>query len=240
MATPHISAEPGDFAEAVLLPGDPLRARHIAETHLDDARLVTSVRNMLGFTGTHQGMPVSVMGTGMGVPSSAIYITELTRVYGARRLIRVGSTGAIPEHIGLRDVILAIGASTDSSVNRARYDGMDFAATADFRLLQAAATAAQTRQAVVHVGNVHTSDLFYAPFPERTLAAWRHMGILAAEMETAGLYGLAAQEGVRALSVLTVSDHITLGVETSAEERQDTFDDMVGIALDALLADRAG
>jgi purine-nucleoside phosphorylase len=234
--TPHISAEPGDFAEAVLLPGDPLRAEHIASAFFDDARLVTSVRNMLGFTGSYRGMPVSVLGTGMGVPSSSIYITELIRFYDARRLIRVGSTGAIPDHVGLRDVILAIGAATDSAVNRLRYDGMDFAATADYSLLEAAVGAARARGTTYHVGNVHTSDLFYAPFPERTLAAWERMGILAAEMETAGLYGIAAQERVRALSILTVSDHIRLGTETSAEERQRTFDDMIHIALESLLA----
>lgn len=236
MATPHISAEKGDFAPSVLLPGDPLRAQHIAETFLDDVRQVNSVRNMLGFTGTYQGVPVSAMGSGMGIPSASIYATELVTQYGVERLVRVGSCGALQDHLALRDVILAIGACTDSGVNRVRYGGDDFAATADFDLLRAAADAAAANGIEVAVGNVHSADLFYNPDAE-AFKRMQAMGVLAVEMEAAGLYGVAAENGARALTILTVSDHILKGTETSSDERQTTFDDMVKVALDAVVAD---
>lgn len=238
MPTPHINAAPGDFAEAVLLPGDPLRAKHIAERFFDGARLVTDVRNMLGFTGTFDGAPVSVMGTGMGIPSASIYITELIDEYGVERLVRVGSCGGIAASVELRDVILAAGASTDSAVNRARYGGNDFAAIANFGLLRAAADVAADRGIDAKVGNVHTSDLFYSPDPVR-FEAMRRMGVLAIEMEAAGLYGVAAERGARALAILTVSDLIDGGEQTSSAERESTFDDMVLIALEALRRDAA-
>jgi purine-nucleoside phosphorylase len=236
MATPHIEAATGDFAEAVLLPGDPLRAKHIAEQFLIDVRRVTAVRNMLGFTGEYRGLPVSVMGTGMGIPSASIYAHELIHDYGAKRLIRVGSCGGLRPEVGLREVILAIGASTDSLVNRTRYGGMDFSATADFGLLEAAYRAAGDAGINVRVGNVHSADLFYQP--DRavfdTMAA---MGVLAVEMEAAGLYGVAAEKGARALAILTVSDLVTNGEKTTSEERERTLDEMVTIALEALLID---
>jgi purine-nucleoside phosphorylase len=243
MPTPHISAEPGDFAEAVLLPGDPLRAKYIAETFLTDAHQVTGVRNMLGFTGTHEGMPVSVMGTGMGIPSASIYATELVETFGARRLIRVGSCGGISPDIELRDVIVATGACTDSVVNRARYRGWDFSAIADFGLARAAIDAAGEFGVSVKVGNVHSVDLFYAPGRPSGLQdphqfdVMESMGVLAVEMEAAGLYGIAAETGTRALAILTVSDHVRTGAQTSAEERERTFGDMVGVALRALHLD---
>lgn len=236
MPTPHISASDDAFAEAVLLPGDPLRAQYIAETFLSGAEQITQVRNMLGFTGTYNGMPVSVMGTGMGVPSASIYITELIRTFGVERLIRVGSCGGISTDVGMREIILAIGAGTDSGVNRARYSGWDFAATADFGLLSAAVDAAKTRGQIAHVGNVHTSDSFYNPVAD-ALTTWQRMNVLAVEMETAGLYGIAAEEKVRALAVLTVSDHLITSEETTSDERERSFDDMVLVALDALVAD---
>ena len=238
MTTPHISAAPGDFAEAILLPGDPLRARYIAEHFLEDAREVTAVRNMLGFTGSYRGMPVSVMGTGMGIPSASIYATELVKDYGVRRLVRVGSCGGIGDGIKLRDVVLAAGACTDSQVNRARYGGQDFAAIADFGLLRAAADAARAADVAVQVGNVHSADLFYDPRPEQ-LAMMRRMGVLAIEMEAAGLYGVAAEFGARALGIMTVSDLVPSGEQTSSEERERTFGDMVVVALEALLLDAA-
>lgn len=238
MPTPHISANSDAFAEAVLLPGDPLRAKYIAETFLTGSEQITEVRNMLGFTGTYNGMPVSVMGTGMGVPSASIYITELIRTYGVKRLVRVGSCGGISTDVALREIVLAIGAGTDSGVNRARYAGWDFAATADFALLSAAVAAAKDRDLVVHVGNVHTSDSFYNPVAD-ALSTWQRMNVLAVEMETAGLYGIAAEENVRALAVLTVSDHVVTAEETTADERERSFDDMVLVALDALVADRS-
>jgi purine-nucleoside phosphorylase len=237
MPTPHIEAATHEFAEAVLLPGDPLRARYIADAFLDGARQVTAVRNMLGFTGTYRDMPVSVLGTGMGVPSASIYATELVNEYGVKRLVRVGSCGGLSLDVGIRDVILAIGASTDSGVNRARYDGMDYSATADFGLLRAAYDAASAAGVEPKVGNIHTSDLFYNPKPER-FELMKQMGILAVEMEAAGLYGLVAGTGARALTILTVSDHITTGESTSSAERETTFDDMVRIALEGLLIDR--
>ncbi len=238
MPTPHISAASGAFAEAVLLPGDPLRARYIAEHFIEGAREVTAVRNMLGFTGTYRGMPVSVMGTGMGIPSASIYATELIREYGVRRLVRVGSCGGLGDGIALRDVVLAAGACTDSQVNRARYGGQDFAAIADFALLRAAADAAERAGVRVRVGNVHSADLFYDPRPTQ-LEMFRRMNVLAIEMEAAGLYGVAAEHGARALGIMTVSDLVPSGEQTSSDERERTFGEMVTIALEALVADAA-
>ena len=236
--TPHINAQPGDFAEAILLPGDPLRAKHIADNHLTDARQVTAVRNMLGFTGSYKGLPVSVMGTGMGIPSASIYANELVSEYGVKRLVRVGSCGGISTDLKVRDVVLAVGACTDSNVNRRRYAGHDFAAVADFGLLRAAAEAAEAQGVQAQAGLVHTSDLFYAPEAD-FFGPMKAMGILAVEMEVAGLYGLAAERGARALAILTVSDHIVTGESTSSDDRQSTFDAMVGMALETLLRDSA-
>lgn len=235
MPTPHIGAQPGDFADVVLMPGDPLRAAHIAERFLPGARQVTTVRNMYGYTGEHRGRRVSVMGHGMGIPSCCIYATELIRVYGVRTLIRVGSCGGLRADVKLRDVILALGASTDSRVNRLRFLDHDFAAVADFGLLEAAAAAARARGLAVRVGNVFSSDLFYPP-DTRAYDVMERMGILALEMEVAGLYGVAAEHGVRALGMLTVSDHVRRDEHLSAEERQTTFDDMIALALDTALA----
>jgi purine-nucleoside phosphorylase len=238
MATPHISAEKGDFAPSILLPGDPLRAQHIADNFLDDVTQVNAVRNMLGYTGSYDGVPVSVMGTGMGIPSASIYATELITQYDVERLIRVGSCGGIVSTVELRDVVLAIGACTDSGVNRVRYGGDDFSATADFWLLRAAADAAAAKGISVKVGNVHSADLFYNPDGE-AFDRMEAMGVLAVEMEAAGLYGVAAEKGARALTIATVSDHIRTGAATSAEERQQTFDEMVEIALETIKIDVA-
>ncbi|RKG79470.1 purine-nucleoside phosphorylase [Corallococcus exercitus] len=231
MATPHISASPGDFAEVVLMPGDPLRARYISERFLENARPVTAVRNMLGFTGTFRGKRLSVMGHGMGVPSISIYATELVKTYGAKVLIRVGSCGALRTDVKLRDVIVAMGAGTDSNVNRMRAMGHDFPAVADFTLARRAVEAAEKRNRPVRVGNVFTSDLFYHP-QEALNATLAKMGILAVEMEIAGLYGVAAEFGARALAMLTVSDHILTGEHLSPEDRQTTFDEMIELAFD--------
>ncbi|RYZ41716.1 MAG: purine-nucleoside phosphorylase [Myxococcaceae bacterium] len=236
MATPHISASPGDFAEVVLMPGDPLRARYISERFLEGARPVTSVRNMLGFTGTFRGKRLSVMGHGMGVPSISIYATELVQTYGARVLIRVGSCGALRTDVKLRDVIVALAAGTDSNVNRMRALGHDFPAVADFTLARRAVEAAEKRGKAVRVGSVFTSDLFYHP-QEALNATLARMGILAVEMEIAGLYGVAAQFGARALGLLTVSDHILTGEHLSPEDRQTTFDEMIELALDVAVSE---
>lgn len=235
MPTPHNSAEPGDFAPVCLMPGDPRRARHIAESFLTDARLVTDVRSVEGFTGTWEGTPVSVMAHGMGIPSCSIYATELVREYGVERLIRVGSCGSLRDDLPVRSVVVALGASTDSKVNRIRFGGHDLAAVADFDLARAAVDAADALGVDVRVGNVLSSDLFYSPDSSMNdLAA--SLGILAVEMEAAGLYGVAAETGARALTLLTVSDHIPSGAQMSPEERQTTFDEMVRIALAAATA----
>ena len=236
MPTPHISAEKGDFAPSILLPGDPLRAKHIAENFLEGIKQVNAVRNMFGYTGTYSGIPVSVMGTGMGIPSASIYATELITEFAVERLIRVGSCGGILPSVEIRDVVFAIGACTDSRVNRARYGGDDFAATADFWLLQAAVTAAAAKGVEVKVGNVHSADLFYNP-DGAAFDRMEAMGVLAVEMEAAGLYGVAAEKGGRALTIATVSDQIRTGEATSAEERQQTFDEMVEIALETVKLD---
>ncbi|HEX9763401.1 MAG TPA: purine-nucleoside phosphorylase, partial [Acidimicrobiia bacterium] len=214
MPTPHISAEKGELAPSILLPGDPLRAQHIADNFLDDARQVNAVRNMLGFTGSYRGVPVSVMGTGMGIPSASIYVTELITEYGVERLVRVGSCGGVLASVKIRDVIFAIGACTDSGVNRVRYGGFDFAATADYGLLRAAADAAAAKGVAIKVGNVHSADLFYTPDPG-AFDRMEAMGVLAVEMEAAGLYGAAAEKGARALTICTVSDHVRTGESTT-------------------------
>lgn len=232
MPTPHISADEGAFAKTVLLPGDPLRAKRIAETYFDDPAQVTDVRNMLGFTGTYKGTPISAMGTGMGVPSASIYAKELITEYGVENLIRIGTCGGIGSDIDVRDVLIAIGACTDSGVNRARFLGLDFAATADYGLLRAATDAADELGTAVRVGNVFTSDLFYHPDSER-FQLFDKMGVMAVEMEAAGLYGVAAEFGAKSLTILTVSDHVLTGAETTAEERQNSFSAMMKIACEA-------
>ena len=235
MPTPHISAAPGDFADVVIMPGDPLRARYISQRFLEGAREVTSVRNMLGYTGTFQGRKLSVMGHGMGIPSLSIYATELIQHYGAKVLMRVGSCGAIRQDVKLRDVIVAVGAGTDSQVNRLRLKGQDFAAVADFTLARQAVEAAEKRGRAVRVGSVFTSDLFYAPGGEK-YEQHERMGMLAVEMEVAGLYGVAAEFNARALSLLTVSDHLRTDEHLSPADRQTTFDEMIELALDVAAA----
>jgi len=231
MATIHINAEPGDFAGTVLMPGDPLRARHIAERFLDDARQGTDVRNMLGCTGAYLGNPVSVMAHGMGIPSASIYCTELIRHYGVKRLIRVGSCGTVHHAVRLRDIVIAMGASTDSAVNRNRFAGHDLAALASFDLVRRAVAAAERRQLTFHVGNVFSADLFYTPDPS-VFDLMERFGILGVEMETAGIYTLAAELGVEALAVCTVSDLIRTGEALTPDERQTSFDEMISLALE--------
>ncbi|WP_445767377.1 purine-nucleoside phosphorylase [Rheinheimera sp.] len=233
MATPHINAPEGAFAPTVLMPGDPLRAKHIAETFLTDAVCVNTVRNMFGYTGTYQGKPVSVLGSGMGVPSMSIYATELVKFYGVKNIIRIGSCGGLPLDVKVRDVVIGMGASTDSNVNRNRLAGMDFAAIASFNLLEKAVAAARAKNIDVKVGNVFTSDLFYNP-SETLFHTLEKYGVLAVEMEAAGLYGVAAEYGINALAIFTVSDHIRTGEALSAELRQTSFNEMVEVALGCL------
>ena len=227
----HIGAERGQIAERVLMPGDPLRAKWIAETYLEDAKCYSNVRGMLGFTGTYEGVSVSVQGSGMGMPSASIYYHELLAEYGATSLIRVGSCGALTEDLQLRDVVAASASSTDSAMNRVRFDGLvDYAPVASFELLRTAVDVAAALGVPVHVGQVFAADAFYTDRPDLfdRLAAY---GVLAVEMESAALYTLAARFKARALTLLTVSDHIKTGAHTTAQEREQTFAHMVELAL---------
>lgn len=228
----HIEAKQGEIAETILLPGDPLRAKYIAETFLEDATCYNNVRGMFGFTGTYNGKRVSVQGTGMGIPSISIYVNELIQSYGVKNLIRVGTCGGIQKDVKVRDVILAMTSCTDSNVNRLTFPGFDFAPCANFDLLKKAYEAGIEKSLHVRVGNVLTADVFYRESMDMVKKLGDY-GVLAVEMETTALYTLAAKYGVNALSVLTVSDHIFTGEETTAEERQITFNDMITIALEA-------
>jgi purine-nucleoside phosphorylase len=232
----HIGAKPGEIAPRVLMPGDPLRAKWIAETYLEGAVCYSTVRNMFGFTGRYRGVDVSVQGSGMGMPSASIYYHELMAEYGATTVIRVGSCGAITDDLQLRDVIAASSSCTDSAMNRVRFDGLiDFAPVADFSLLRNAVDAADVRGVPMRVGQVLAADAFYTDRPDLfdKLALY---GVLAVEMESAALYTIAARFRARALTILTVSDHIKTGAHTSAQEREQTFGHMVEIALDAAIA----
>lgn len=227
----HIMADEGAIAETVLLPGDPLRAKFIAENYLENPVCYNTVRGMYGYTGTYKGKRVSVQGTGMGLPSHSIYVNELIRFYGAKRLIRVGSAGSINDNVNVRDIVLAQSASTNSAINKRRFNNMDYAPTANFELLHKAYGIALSKGANVKVGNVLSSDLFY---DDTGVSAkiWADYGVLAIEMESAELYTLAAKYNVEALSILTISDHVFKGIETTPEERQDGFTQMMEIALE--------
>jgi len=230
--TTHIGAEVGQIAPTVLLPGDPLRAQWIAQNFLTDVVQYNAVRNMFGFTGTYQGKPVSVQGTGMGVPSISIYVTELFKDYDVQTAIRVGTCGGLGA-TKLRDVVIAMAASTDSGINRRLTKGLDYAPIADFELLERAVAAARVQGIDFHVGGVVTVDLFYDD--SDALQILESLGVLAVEMETSGLYRLAAQYGRRALTICTVSDLIATGASTSSDERETGFGQMVEIALEAAL-----
>lgn len=230
----HIAAKKGQIAERILLPGDPLRAKYIAETFLENAERFNEVRNMFGYTGLFKGSKVSVMGTGMGMPSLSIYVNELIKDYGVKKLIRVGTCGAMQPDINIRDTILAMSASTDSGVNKLRFKGMDYAPAASFPLLLGAYEAAREAGLSPFVGPVLSSDSFYTEDPDQW-KLWARFGLLGVEMETAELYTLAAKYGVQALAILTVSDHLVTGAMTSAEERQTSFRAMVEMALKSIV-----
>jgi purine-nucleoside phosphorylase len=235
----HIGAQRGEIAERVLLPGDPLRAKWIAETFLEDPKCYSEVRGMLGFTGRWQGVPVSVQGSGMGMPSASIYTHELINDYGVRSVVRIGSCGALAMDLNLGDVVAAIGAATDSNMNRARFDGLiDYAPVADFGLLRTAAGVAERRGIELRVGPILAADAFYTDRPDLydTLADY---GVLAVEMESAAIYTIAARYGARALTILTVSDHIKRGERMSAADREKGFGNMVEIGLDTVIAGAA-
>lgn len=230
----HINAEKGAIAENILLPGDPLRAKFIAETFLENPVCYNNVRGMLGFTGTYKGKRVSVQGTGMGIASMSIYSTELIREYGCKNLIRVGTCGSYSEKAQVRDLVIAMSTSTDSGINQTRFGGRTYAPTASFELLKKAYDVAVDKGYEPKVGQVFSSDTFYGDDAE-DWKKWAKFGCIGVEMETAGLYTVAAQHGVNALTLLTVSDHFITGEVTSAEERQTTFKKMMEVALDTLV-----
>ncbi len=233
--TVHIGAEKGDIAETVLMPGDPKRAEWAANTFLQDARLINEVRGMLGFTGTYNGNPVTIHGSGMGMPSLSIYANELIRDYGAKTLIRIGSCGGMQSNVNIRDIIIAMTASTMSTPSKGIFRELNYAPCANYPLLRAAVNSAEQRGRSVHVGGIYSSDVFYDERPDLNEQMTRH-GILAVEMEAAELYTVAARYGARALAVLTVSDHLQTGEALPAEDRERSFGDMVEIALEAAFA----
>jgi len=235
MPTPHIAAQPSEFAEDVLMPGDPLRARRIADEVLEDAKLVTDVRGILGYTGRYRGSALSVLASGMGMPSITIYATELAREYGVKRMVRVGTAGGLSPNVELRDVVIAIGAHTDSAMTAARIPGLSFSHVPSFALLRKAMAFTEdwASDVAVHAGTVFTTDNFYLKRPE-LIAALRAHGALAVEMEAAALYAVGAAEGVQTLTVLTVSDHSGKGQRLTALEREMGFTDALRVALAAL------
>ena len=235
--THHIEAQPGDFAELVLMPGDPLRAQALAQRHLEQIRQVNSVRNMLGFTGTWRGHPVSFMGSGMGMPSISIYAHELFEHYGVQRIVRVGTCGGLLEDMNMGDIVLATTASTDSNMNRQLFGGWDFAAAADFRMLRQVWDRAHEAGIVVRAGEVFSTDYFYHPDPE-FVDKVSGLGILALDMESAALFALARKHGRRALTVLTVTDVIPRGEHATPAERQAAFGGVIEVLLNALTADQ--
>jgi purine-nucleoside phosphorylase len=228
------NAKPGDICETVIMPGDPLRAKYIAENYLNDARQITDVRNMLGFSGTYNDTKLTVVGHGMGIPSASLYCTELVKEYGVKRLIRVGSCGTVSDKVKLRDLVIAMGASTDSNVNRIRFGGYDFAAMADYNLLEKVVDSARTLQVKHHVANVFTSDYFYPPQNTEMWETLERYNVPVVEMEIAGIYGVAAEYGAQAVAMCTVSDEVLTGNGLTVEERQNSFDEMIKVALNTV------
>ena len=230
----HIAAKNGEIADTVLLPGDPKRAKWIAENFLENAVCYTDIRGMLGFTGTYKGKKISVQGTGMGIPSMSIYITELMKDYGVKTLIRVGSAGSYQEDIKIRDIVVALSTSTDSNINNRRFKGASFAPTVNFDLLSKVLKTAEEKNIKIKAGNILTSDEFYNDDPSY-FKKWAEFGVLAVEMETAALYTLASKYKAKALSILTISDSLVSPEITSSEEREKTFNEMIELALETAI-----
>jgi len=230
----HIAAKNGEIADTVLLPGDPKRAKWIAENFLENAVCYTDIRGMLGFTGTYKGKRISVQGTGMGIPSMSIYITELMKDYGVKTLIRVGSAGSYQEDVKIRDIVVALSTSTDSNINNRRFKGASFAPTVNFDLLSKVLKTAEEKNIKIKAGNILTSDEFYNDDPSY-FKKWAEFGVLAVEMETAALYTLASKYKVKALSILTISDSLVSPEITSSEEREKTFNEMIELALEIVI-----
>ena len=229
----HIEAKKGDIAETVLLPGDPLRAKFIAENFLDNSICYNEVRGMYGYTGTYNGKRVSIQGSGMGAPSMSIYANELIKDYNAQKLIRIGSCGAFQRNVKVRDLVLAMTSSTDSSMNKTRFTGMDYSPVCDFEMLKMAHDRSKFLGVDTHVGGVLTSDEFYKDDPEAWVQ-WANYGVLAVEMETTALYTIAAKYDVKALTLLTVSDSLVTGEALSSEDREKSFTHMMDVALSLL------
>lgn len=230
----HIAAQPGEIADKILLPGDPLRAKYIAETFLKDVHCYNEIRGMLGFTGTYNGVKISVQGTGMGIPSISIYANELMAEYGVKQLIRVGTCGSIHPDVELKDLVIATGAHTDSAMNADRFGSISFSATPDYDLLSSAVEYARGRGYAARPACVFTSDKFYDDRMEEKIALMGRYGAVSLDMETCELYTLAAKFGCQALSILTVSDHILNGTKVSPQERQTSLSQMVEVALETL------
>ena len=230
----HIAAKNGEIADTVLLPGDPKRAKWIAENFLENAVCYTDIRGMLGFTGTYKGKRISVQGTGMGIPSMSIYITELMKDYGVKTLIRVGSAGSYQEDVKIRDIVVALSTSTDSNINNRRFKGASFAPTVNFDLLSKVLKTAEEKNIKIKAGNILTSDEFYNDDPTY-FKKWAEFGVLAVEMETAALYTLASKYKAKALSILTISDSLVSPEITSSEEREKTFNEMIELALETVI-----
>ena len=230
----HIAAKNGEIADTVLLPGDPKRAKWIAENFLENAVCYTDIRGMLGFTGTYKGKRISVQGTGMGIPSMSIYITELMKDYGVKTLIRVGSAGSYQEDVKIRDIVVALSTSTDSNINNRRFKGASFAPTVNFDLLSKVLKTAEEKNIKIKAGNILTSDEFYNDNPSY-FKKWAEFGVLAVEMETAALYTLASKYKAKALSILTISDSLVSPEITSSEEREKTFNEMIELALETVI-----
>lgn len=229
----HIEAKQGEIAESVLLPGDPMRAKWIAETFLEDAKCYNEVRGMLGYTGTFQGKRVSVQGTGMGIPSALIYCHELINDYGVKNLIRVGSAGSYQKDIGLRDIVIAMSASSTSGINNTRFVNCDYSPTANYELFMKAAQYAKEKNIAIKAGNVLSSDQFYEDNFDN-YKKWAEFGVLCVEMEAAGIYTIAAKYNVKALAILTISDSLVTGEATTADEREGSFSQMIEIALNTI------
>ena len=231
----HIAAKPGEIAEVILLPGDPLRAKFIAENFLENAKQYNEVRGILGFTGTYKGKQVSVQGTGMGIPSISIYLNELFQEYGVKRAIRIGTAGSLQEKLKIRDLVIAMATCTDSGANKIRFGGRDFAPTATFSLIKKAWETAAGRGWRATVGPIVTSDMFYTEDPDEW-KLWAKFGVLAVEMETAELYTMAAKFGRECLSLLTISDSLVTNEAASAEDRQTSFTQMMEVALETAIS----
>ena len=229
------NALPGDISDTVIMPGDPLRAKYIADNYLTDARQITDVRNMLGFSGSYKGKELSVIGHGMGIPSASLYCSELVKEYGVKRLLRVGSCGTVSDTVKLRDLVIAMGASTDSNVNRIRFGGYDFAAIANYNLLEKVVSTARKLKVNHHVTNVFTSDYFYPPTNTEMWETMEKYNVPVVEMEIAGIYGVAAEYGAEAVAMCTVSDEVKTGKGLTVEERQSSFDEMIKVALAAVV-----